>query len=640
MTDEPVEKTVDDKLSAKRRHVDEYVDNTRDERNEAELHRDYFDDKQWSAHEVSVLNSRGQPVITDNKIKDKVEYMEGVERKTRTDPKAFPRTPVEEENADVATDAIRYVFDSNRFPIAKSAVFQNLCIEGFGGCEVIVEKDNPKKVLIRKIRWDRLYRDPYSMEPDCSDARYLGIVTWMDESRAIEKWPKKKEALQATSAQGTNRNTGESTDDKPKWVDAKRKRVQVFEEYEKKAGKIFRSVFCWGGFLEEEAECAYVDDDGKHEWPIIVASAYIDREGRRYGLVKRYISLQDEINKRRSKSLHLLNSAFLKAEKGAVDNIQKAREMVDRPDGYVEVNGPEMLFEVERHLDLSAGHFQLLQQAEQALSITGPNAALLGQSGAISGRAKQLDQQGGALQIGVLFDAIRDWQLRVAKATWNRIRQYWDEEMMIRVTDSEAGLKFVSLNKPLTNGDVQAKKLKGMPPEQAQPLLQQIAADPRAALPAMDDQNRPVRENDVAMLDVDIILDEAPDVVTLQAEEFQKLADLAGSGQVQIPPDALIEASGLRPETKKRIMDIMKGANNPAQQVLAQFQQAMQQLEELLKEAEVRKTVAEASLKEEQAKKTAVETVAKAADALDPNPKLLPPQQKPAAQGSGAAQAA
>ncbi len=638
--EDSVDKTTDDKLITKRRHVDEYVENTKDERQDAELHRYYFDDKQWTAAEVGVLKARGQPVITDNKIKDKVEYMEGVERKTRTDPKAFPRTPVEEESADVATDSIRYVFDTNRFPITKSAVFQNLCIEGFGACEVIVEKDDPKKVLIRKIRWDRIYRDPYSMEPDGSDARYLGIITWMDQSRALEKWPGKKSALEATSAQGTTRNTGETTDDKPKWVDAKRNRVQIFEEYEKKQGKIFRSVFCWGGFLEEEAECAYVDDNDKHEWPIIVASAYIDREGRRYGLVKRYISLQDEINKRRSKSLHLLNSAFLKAEKGAVDNIQHARKMVDMPDGYVEINGPEMLFEVERNLDLSAGHFQLLVQAEQALSVTGPNAALLGQSGAISGRAKQLDQQGGALQIGVLFDAVRDWQLRVAKATWNRIRQYWDEEMMIRVTDSEAGLKFVSLNKPLTNGDVQAKKLKGMPPEQATPLLQQIAQDPAAQLPAMDDQNRPILDNDVAELDVDIILDEAPDVVTLQAEEFQKLADLAGSGQVQIPPDALIEASGLRPETKKRIMDIMKGANDPGAQARAEMQEMLAKLETMLKEATVRKTVAEASLKEEQAKQTAVETVSKAADAMDPNPKLLPPPQKPGSPAKSAAQAA
>jgi hypothetical protein len=595
----------DTDLIAKRRKVEEYIDNSRDERQWAELHRDYFDDKQWTQTEINTLNARGQPVITDNKIKDKIEYMEGVERKTRTDPKAFPRTPVEEENADVATDAIRYVFDSNRFPITKSAVFQNLCIEGFGGCEVIVEKDDPKKVLIRRIRWDRLYRDPYSMEPDCSDAMYVGIVTWMDEGRAKEKWPKASEAIETTSTKAAAQNSGESIDDKPKWVDAKRKRVQIFEHFEKRAGKIWRSVFCYGGFLEPEAECNYVNDDDKHEWPLVLASAYTDREGRRYGLVKRYVSLQDEINKRRSKSLHLLNSSLVITEDGAVESLEKARDEVNKPNGVVSVV-QGMRFDVERHLDMSAAHFELLQQAEQALSVTGPNAALLGQSGAISGRAKQLDQQGGALQIGVLFDAIRDFQLRVAKAVWNRIRQYWDEEMMIRVTDSEAGLKFVSLNKPMTQGELAVKQAKkrGATPEQLQQIVQQIAEHPESQTQAQYETGEPVLDNDVAELDVDIILDEAPDVVTLQAEEFQKLADLAGSGQVQIPPDALIEASGLRPETKKRIMDIMKGTNDPVRAMQAQFEQMMMQLEGALKKANVEKTAAQA----EQAKAAAVES--------------------------------
>lgn len=290
-------------LGEYRTQFNDYVDNSTEERNDAELSRDYFDGKQYTAEEVNILKARGQPIITDNKIKDKVEYMEGVERKTRTDPKAFPRTPVHEEDADVATDSIRYVFDKNRFPQIKSAVFQNLLIEGFGGCEVIVDKKDPRKILIRKYRWDRLYRDPYSMEPDCSDACYRGIITWMDVAKAKAKWPGKEALFDNTMTQSRARSTGETQDDKPRWADAKRNRVQIFEHYERRDDTIMRSVFCWGGFLEDPEECPYLDDEGEHEDPMVLASAYIDREGKRYGLVKRYISLQDELNKRRSKSL-------------------------------------------------------------------------------------------------------------------------------------------------------------------------------------------------------------------------------------------------------------------------------------------------------------------------------------------------
>ncbi len=611
----------DSALVAKRRQVTEYLDNTQDERRDAELHRDYFDDKQWTSEEIAVLNARGQPVVTDNKIKDKVLYLVGVEQKTRTDPKAYPRTPVHDEDADVATDCIRYVFDQNRFSVLKSAVFQILLVEGFGGAEVIVDKDDPKKVMIRKVRWDRLYRDPFSLEPDCSDATYVGIITWMDESRAKERWKGKDDILGAHVAT-TDAKSGESTEDKPRWIDSKRKRVQIFEHYERKKGSIYRSVFCYGGFLEEEKECPYENEDGKKEWPLILASAYVDREGRRYGTVKRYISLQDEINKRKSKSMHLLNSNQIRMTQGAVEDVNLLKREAADPNGVMEY-APGAEFEIIRNLDLSQGHFMMLQQAEAALSVTGPNAALQGNSGSISGRAKELDQQGGAIAIGSEFDVIRDWQLRVARAVWNRIRQYWDEEMMIRVTDTENGIKFVKLNQPITEGEMAARELKQkikkgeVAPEQAQEMLAQIAADPNAQ--AM------TKANSVADLDVDIIIDEAPDVITLQAEEFEKLANLAGSGTVPIPPEVLLEASQLRPQIKKRVMDMLKGADDPAAQQRAQFQQMMEQMQGMLQEAQVKlteaqagKAIAETALTEAKTVSEQVGAVTKVAAATEP----------------------
>lgn len=621
---------VDERLTRQRQQFSDYVDNSQTERKEAELHRDYFDGKQWTAAEIAILEARGQPVITDNKIKDKVEYMEGVERKTRTDPKAFPRTPKHAQDADVATDCIRYVFDKNRFPQIKSAVFQNLLVEGFGGCEVIVEKDKPKNVLIRKLRWDRSYRDPSSMEPDCSDASYVGFVTWMDYERAKAKWPKCKEFIEMAPA----RNAGETQDDKPRWIDAKRKRTQIFEHYERRDGKIYRSVFCWGGFLEEPALCPYVNDEGEHEWPLIFASAYIDRDGKRYGLVQRYVSLQDEVNKRRSKSLHAINSKRIVAEEGAVSDPDKARREVHKPDGYVEV-APGMRFDVQENFELSAAHFQLLQQAENALSVTGPNAALLGQSGSISGRAKELDQQGGAIQVSVLFDNIRDWQLRVARAVWNRIRQYWDEEMFIRVTDDENGLKFVTINQRLTRGDEQAEAFKNDPEFQALPdpekqrVIQNMAQDPEMQAPALGPDGRPKMKNSVSELDVDIIIDESPDAITIQAEEFAKLVELAQSG-IPIPPDALIEASQIR--NKKQILDKMNGQNDPNAAALQQMQQAMAdlqarlQLQELaLKQAQTDKTDAEADkIRAETVTShvTAATTLADATSPMAPEPEF------------------
>lgn len=559
------------------RQFDEFADNTLDARTDSELSRDYVDHKQYTPEEIAALRARKQPVITDNKIKDKVEYLEGLERDTRTDPKAWPRTPQHTDDADAATEAIRFVFDKNDFSQVKSRVFNNLLIEGYGGAEVVVDRDDPRKITIRYCRWDRLYFDPYSIDPDFRDAQYLGLITWMDVEKAKERWPKAAATVDMTMA--APRAAGETHDDKPRYADTKRSRVQVFEHYMRRNGTILRGVFVQSGWLEEPAECPYVNDDGDHEWPLILQSAYVDRHGARYGVVKRYRDLQDEVNKRRSKSLHLLNSKQMILDKGAVDDTNRARAELHKPDGVIEkLPGAEL--EVIQNLDLSAGHFQLLQQAENALSMTGPNAALLGQSGAVSGRAKQIDQQGGAVQLGVHFDAIRYWQKRIAQAVWSRIRQYWDGEIWIRVTDDDRGQRFVALNQPVLAGDARAEELKAakIPGDEKRAILQQIAADPSAQLPVIGPDGKPRLRHAVAQMDMDIVIDEAPDVINLQQEQFQLLAEL-GKTRPEIPLDVILEASNIH--NKKKLIDRLKGGGEEEGAITPQVQQQMQQLEQI-----------------------------------------------------------
>lgn len=591
----------------------ESCDSTAAARAEAELHRQYYDGNQWTAAELTTLKNRNQPPITDNRIKDKIEYLLGLERRARTDPKAFPRNPSDEKSAEAATDALRYIADDNEFQQVRSGVAENMLIEGYGACEVVVEprpRGNPD-VRIRRIRWDRFYYDPFSMEPDFSDANYLGIVTWMDSTVAKRRWPEMADSI--TEAM-TNAANAETYDDKPRWADSRRKRVQVFETYYREGGAWWRAVWFKGGFLEPPAKSVYVDEDGVTQCCIVAQSLYVGLDGDRYGVVRRYKTLQDEINHRRSKALHLLNTRQVVAEKGAVDDVQAARREVAKPDGYVEVN-PAMRFEIAQTGDLAMGQFNLLTDALNALAVTGPNAALQGTSGQISGRAKQLDQEGGAIQLGIYFDAIRYFQRRVMRQAWMRVRQFWTEEMWVRVRDDEGRMQFVPINQPTTAGEMQAEQLKGqmMPPEQKAAMVQQIAMDPNARMPVI--------KNNVAELDVDIVIDESPDTVTLQAEQFEQLVQLAQAG-VQFPPDVFVEASALR--NKDRLLDKMRGAvDDPqAQQAMqqkAQMEQAHMKLTMDQAQADIRATNAKANKDEVSA---AVELTTAAQQAANPQPAI------------------
>ena len=125
----------------------------------AQRDREYFDGAQWTKEEIKVLKDRGQPPITINKIADKVQLLCGMERKARTDPKAFARTPAEEDRADAATQCLRYIADDNDFSVVRSEVFSNMLIEGAGGADLGLEDDEQgsANITITQIPWDRIW---------------------------------------------------------------------------------------------------------------------------------------------------------------------------------------------------------------------------------------------------------------------------------------------------------------------------------------------------------------------------------------------------------------------------------------------------------------------------------------------------
>ena len=527
-------------------------DATVDAREKAERDRDYYDNKQFTAEEIEALRKRGQPAISHNLIRQKIDYLLGLEKQTRSDPKAYPRNPDDEQAADAATSAIRFVCDDADMPMASSDVWENMLIEGAGGADVYVEhrKGGVPKICVVQVPWDRMFADPHSRRADYSDARYRGMVIWLDAEEAKDRYPDGEDAIEST----LDANASETFDDRPKnvaWGDAKRRRVRIVQMHWQARRGWMMATFTKGGFLEAPALSPYLDDEGEPECSLIYQSAYVDRDNNRYGAVRDMIDQQDEVNKRRSKALHLLSVRQVVADEGAVRDVDAARREMAKPDGYVEV-APNARFEVQQTADLANGQALLLQQAQEALAGMGPNAAMQGKDPKDqSGRAIALQQQGGAIQVGALGDLHRHWKRRVYRAIWNRIRQFWTEETWVRVTDDDRNVKFVGLNRKVTLADA---LLEMSSEEEARAAIAQMgltAGDPRL--------KQVVRvDNQVADVPVDIILDESPDVATLQIETFTQLADMVRAG-LMIPPTAIVEAAPLRPDVKEKVLAQMKG---------------------------------------------------------------------------------
>lgn len=565
--------------------VTESEEATQIARKRSERDRDYVDGKQLTSEEIATLKRRGQPPVVINRIRRKVEWLQGLEIKQRTDPRAFPRTPEHEEGAEAATDAIRFVCDNVDWDTARTAVYDDMLVEGFGGVEVL-HRQTPRgdvEIEIKRVPWDRLIYDPHSREPDFTDARYLGSIVWSDVDDLKRDHPKHAQEFDGLikSEQGQ-----ETSDDRPKhtyWTDAKRGRVKICLLWYRKDDAWYWCKFAKGIKLDGGVS-PYQDEDGNPSCPMVLQSAYVDRDNCRYGIVRDMIDMQDEINKRRSKALHNFVARQVLMSKGTVKGgSAEVRRQMARPDGVIEYEGDvDDRFEVLPNTDLASGHVALYQDAKIELDQIGASGDLGGdESDSQSGRAILAKQQAGMIGVGKLTDSLSHLTRRVFRMIWMRIRQFWTAQRWIRVTDNESNLKFVGLNQPVTLRDV----LGQMDEMAARDIAYRMGlrpGDPRL--------NAVVEiKNNVVEMDVDILIEEAPDRITLQGEAFEAMLKYAQSGA--IPPDVLIEADPTLPTQKKeKLLELLEQSR--AQQ--AQMAQPVQELEMADKQADIAKKQAEA----------------------------------------------
>jgi hypothetical protein len=527
---------------------------TADARTQSLLDLDYYDGHQWTSDERKALAARGQPDIVINRTRAAVNGILGVTEQSDSEPRAFPRTPQDEDSADVATDVLRFISDKNHFGRLKIEAFRDLLVPG--SMAALIGADHDLQITIEPIRWEELLYDPKSRRPDFADARFMGIAKWMYADDASALYPDRRDDIEACVMDGSLIGDN-SFQDRPDaaqntWVDKRQRRLMVIELYYRDGGWK-RCVFIATTLLEE-GDSPYQDDKKRPCNPIEAQSAYVDRNNNRYGAVRDMRGPQDEINKRRSKLLHLVSSSQIQAvDPAAVEvDADTARREAARPDGVIPFGWQKV-----QTADHAAGQAQLLQEAKAELELA--------------------RQQAGMVELAVLFGALEDWELRVYRQCWARAKQFWTAPMWIRVTDDEDAPKFVGLNQPQMG-----------PP--------QIVAHPETGMPTIQPTVLGY-QNAMAEMDVDIILDSMPDVANIQQEQFKDLVQLVGSNPAyatQIPFDILLELSAV--PHKRQILDRLKKFRDEQGQAQAQGQQIQQQLMMAEAQAKVQQTQTAATL--------------------------------------------
>lgn len=622
---------------------EQWEEETLDEQELARRDRRYYDGQQWTDDEISALNERGQPVITINLLARKLNFILGEEVVKRVDPSARPRTPQHEDSAQAATDALRYVEETEDFDDLQSEVADENFVEGRGVAMVTIEDDEEygRCVKLVHVPWDRYFHDPKSRKRDYSDAKFQGVVNWMDLEDAILDFPEDEDELR--EAVGSDHYTArDTTDDKPRrWVDGKRKRVKVVEIYFTAGRKknCYRAAFTKGKILGEGvAPSGYLNEKKtRHVCPLVATSCYINREtNARYGVLRNLISPQDEVNKFHSKAMHGLNVRQVIAERDFIRQPTEFMQEIAKPDGFAEVE-PNGLMEkrvmVNTASDMAQANLGLLEEAKSQIASVGPSTDTLASlPGEASGRAVIARKQAASQELGRAFDAIRMWRLRMYRKIWLAVRQAWPEEKWLRVTDDAElrGFRFVALNQQMPRAQrLQELMEKGSPFQKALQSAAgneapRILADAQRAAQSAGPQQDPkqgeqmiqalvmqhplmaemVTLNQVDQLDVDILVDDVPDTGILADEQFDKLMTLAPSmAAAGVPLDAelLIEASSLPDKRKLREIVSKKKQPSPQAQEMQKLQQQVAKLEAAHLQAQVQKTSADAQLSQARA---------------------------------------
>jgi hypothetical protein len=537
----------------------------------------YYHGKQWTDAELRILKQRKQPITTKNRIKRKVDFLVGVEQRLRRDPKCYPRTPAAEKAAPISTACLRSVEDETRWQAIASAATKDALIRGVGviwsGAKIVRGRAEVRKSHIPS---DRFFYDPCSEAWDFSDARYLGEWQWADMDEATELLPFAAPMIENLATVGQAGALSILPQEFSKshnwttWVDAKKRMIRLVSIWYKCRGNwMFDYLVGPVSLCPEGHDCKspYVGEDDNTEHPYLAWSPYVDESGHRYGVVRDMMPLQDGINKRSSKMLHMLNVRQTMSTAGAVDDVEKAKAELHKPDGHIVVNHPEG-FQILDQTAQTQGQFELLQEDKAEIENLGPNPGLLGRGVENqSGKAILAQQNSGMTELSPVFENLREWKLAVYHKDWRLIRQFWTGERYIRVTGDPRAVEFLSVNR--------------------------IVEDPNTGQVQV--------ENAIAEMDVDVILDEGPDTVTMREELMEQLAQL---GPGVVPPELLIELSNIG--EKDMILKRLKEAKAPPPE-LVEIQGKLARLEVALNATKVDESIANVENKRAATIKTMVE---------------------------------
>jgi hypothetical protein len=544
------------------------------------IDEDYYDSEHYTAEEVRVMQARRQAPVVYNETKSTVDWLLGTERRTRVDFKVFAReeSPDADADAECKTKLLKYLADVNRSEFERSYAADDCFKAGVGWTEIGISADPEDELIFhRQESWRNILYDSLSRRRDLEDATYLFRFRAVDLDVAIAYFPDKEQQLRKAATEQANdhylewwNNTpieqalGDFTPlpgrytlyDSDAWTLNPRDRVMLIEAWYREptretvgvgvaaVDRVRMKMRC--AIMTEFDLLMDVASPYRHNrFPFVPHWCYRrKKDNAPYGVIRSFRGPQDSLNKRMSKTQHILSSSQLIAENDAFDDeimtAEEAREEFSKPDGLVLLaRGGMNKIKPDRQNDVADGHIKLAQTDAAMIRNAGgvTNENLGRDTNAQSGIAVQKKVEQGGVVTAEIFDNMLFARQIEGEIKLSLIEQYYTEPKVVSITGERAKRQYVRINQmdPATGqilNDVTAFKADFVIGEQAwKQTLQQAAAESLMELLQQLAPSSP--EIVLALLDVAVELFDLPN----KSLVLQRIRAVTGQADPDNPED-------------------------------------------------------------------------------------------------------
>ena len=563
-----------------------------DSRKEAKIINNYYHNRQYTDEQLEILRRRGQPAETFNLIKTFTRLLLGYYSTVVNTVKVYPKQQNDIITASILNDIVDYIFRSNSFITEAEKIKTDLILNGLMCSYVDVEElpetdefNRPKYTInIHHVPIYELVLDPMSKLDDYSDARFIHRFKWV--SREELKRLFGKDSIPDDYNPYQNYLNQLDTDFDNYYNDRFIGYSKQYDAFQLVHSIMFDdngdtwSVYWAGELIFQKEKITY--KEVKNPYRIFKLHNNTNK-AEYYGIFRDIIETQNAVNQAIIKLQLLVNTQKVFVEEGAVENLKKFSDAVNRVNAVIPVKELSGI-KVE---NLSADALQQYKIIDSALSriqrILSINDSFLGMAYASdSGVKVERQQRASITALRYLTLAIEQFYRLLGWDIVNLIKQYYTFHDIIRVADQTNTERWIEINAP--------EMVPAGMNQQGQPIMQPVLeqyTNPATGEPYADKNGNmvmapiPTRDTELEFTRADIDVDSVAyndeiDKNRLLIEQF--LSGPLGQMLSQANPAGFFKAGALAlKETRTKYSLELAGILEQTANTLTMQQQAMMQ---------------------------------------------------------------